>query len=249
MVSSSPSSRPSRTGRTRRPGRRAPSPASARRLPGLSFLCRVLRAFWSFQTAGSSSSWLTCSSFSDFRSKSKIPPKFGFATGQVVQQGGEGVDAFSFHGLERVFLGLNRTLDYTRSGYGIQAHETPPPCRAPCRSYDRPLSPTILSSCPESHAPHVVYRSCLALIPALVSPPPCRKPPRPAPRPPWPCSRPPTCTERAGLRLFQAGRRPSVGLDRTATLIAQARAISRTRCCSITATPSRARRWATTRPW
>jgi hypothetical protein len=42
---------------------------------------------------------LTCSSFSDFRSKSKIPPKFGFTAGQVVQQGGDGVDAFSFHDL------------------------------------------------------------------------------------------------------------------------------------------------------
>jgi hypothetical protein len=30
-------------------------------------------------------------------SKSKIPPKFGFARGQVGEQGGEGVDAFGFH--------------------------------------------------------------------------------------------------------------------------------------------------------
>jgi hypothetical protein len=40
---------------------------------------------------------LTCSSFSDFVSKSKIPPKFGFAGRQIGEQGGEGVDAFSFH--------------------------------------------------------------------------------------------------------------------------------------------------------
>jgi hypothetical protein len=51
----------------------------------------------SFQTVGSSSSSFTCSSFSDFLSKSKIPPKFGFAGGQVGEQGGEGVDAFGFH--------------------------------------------------------------------------------------------------------------------------------------------------------
>jgi hypothetical protein len=54
--------------------------------------------FGSFQTAGSSSSPFTCSSFSDFWSKSKIPPKFGFARGQIGEQGGEGVDAFGFHG-------------------------------------------------------------------------------------------------------------------------------------------------------
>jgi hypothetical protein len=30
-------------------------------------------------------------------SKSKIPPKFGLTIGQVVEQGGEGVDAFGFH--------------------------------------------------------------------------------------------------------------------------------------------------------
>jgi hypothetical protein len=41
----------------------------------------------------------TCSSFSDLLSKSKIPPKFGFARGQVGEQGGEGVDAFGFHGV------------------------------------------------------------------------------------------------------------------------------------------------------
>jgi hypothetical protein len=58
--------------------------------------------FGSFQTAGSSSSAFSCSSFSDFLSKSKIPPKFGFAGGQIREQGGEGIDAFSFHG----FLGL-----------------------------------------------------------------------------------------------------------------------------------------------
>jgi hypothetical protein len=40
---------------------------------------------------------LTCSSFSDFVSKSKIPPKFGFAGRQIGEQGGEGIDAFSFH--------------------------------------------------------------------------------------------------------------------------------------------------------
>jgi hypothetical protein len=52
--------------------------------------------FGSFQTVGSSSSSFTCSSFSDL-SKSKIPPKFGFARGQIGEQGGEGVDAFGFH--------------------------------------------------------------------------------------------------------------------------------------------------------
>src|SRR5690606_18256318 len=70
--------------------------------------------FGSFQIDGSSISWLTCSSFSDFLSKSKIPPKFGLTTGQVVQQGGNGVDAFGFHGLGSLISGLNRTADYTR---------------------------------------------------------------------------------------------------------------------------------------
>jgi hypothetical protein len=59
--------------------------------------------FGSFQTAGSSSSPFTCSSFSDFVSKSKIPPKFGFARGQIGEQGGEGVDAFGFHGFLLLF--------------------------------------------------------------------------------------------------------------------------------------------------
>lgn len=52
----------------------------------------------SSQTFGSSSSALTCSSFSDFRSKSKIPPKILLARGQIGEQGGEGVEAFGFHG-------------------------------------------------------------------------------------------------------------------------------------------------------
>jgi hypothetical protein len=51
----------------------------------------------SFQIVGSSISSFTCSSFSDFLSKSKIPPKFGFTRRQVGEQGGEGVDAFGFH--------------------------------------------------------------------------------------------------------------------------------------------------------
>jgi hypothetical protein len=64
---------------------------------------------------------LTCSSFSDFLSKSKIPPKFGFATGQVVEQGGEGVNAFGFHGVPVFDSGLNRTFDYTPGliGFGL----------------------------------------------------------------------------------------------------------------------------------
>jgi hypothetical protein len=40
---------------------------------------------------------LTCSSFSDFVSKSKIPPKFGFADRQIGEQGGQSIDAFGFH--------------------------------------------------------------------------------------------------------------------------------------------------------
>jgi hypothetical protein len=40
---------------------------------------------------------LTCSSFSDFTAKSKIPPKFGFARFQIGEEGGEGVEAFCFH--------------------------------------------------------------------------------------------------------------------------------------------------------
>jgi len=39
--------------------------------------------FGSFQTLESSSSALTCSSFSDFTSKSKIPPQIGGAFGQI----------------------------------------------------------------------------------------------------------------------------------------------------------------------
>ncbi len=42
---------------------------------------------------------------------------------------------------------------------------------------------------------------------------------------------------------------PSIGLERTATLIAQRARNSRTICCLTTATPSRARRWPTTRHW
>jgi hypothetical protein len=52
----------------------------------------------SSQTLGSSSSALTCSSFSDFRSKSKIPPKIYLAQVEILQQGGEGVETFGFHG-------------------------------------------------------------------------------------------------------------------------------------------------------
>ena len=44
-------------------------------------------------------------SFSDFLSKSKIPPKFGLTTGQVVQQGGNGVDAFGFHDIGSLNVG------------------------------------------------------------------------------------------------------------------------------------------------
>jgi hypothetical protein len=50
------------------------------------FLAEVLGPLRSFQTLGSSSSALTCSSFSDF-TKSKIPPKLGGTGGQVVEQG------------------------------------------------------------------------------------------------------------------------------------------------------------------
>ena len=46
---------------------------------------------------GSSSSALTCSSLSDFAAKSKIPPKFGFAGGEIGEQVADGVDAFCFH--------------------------------------------------------------------------------------------------------------------------------------------------------
>jgi hypothetical protein len=60
-------------------------------------LPRSWARFGSFQTVGSSNSSLTCSSFSDFVSKSKIPPKFGFAGREIGEQGGEGVDAFGFH--------------------------------------------------------------------------------------------------------------------------------------------------------
>jgi hypothetical protein len=42
---------------------------------------------------------LTCSSFSDFRSKSKIPPKIVLTNDEVREQGGEGVEAFGFHGV------------------------------------------------------------------------------------------------------------------------------------------------------
>jgi hypothetical protein len=49
-------------------------------------------------------------------SKSKIPPKFGFATSQVVEQGGEGVDAFGFHGVPVFLNWVNRTFDYTPAG-------------------------------------------------------------------------------------------------------------------------------------
>ncbi|AMP03774.1 hypothetical protein CPter91_1394 [Collimonas pratensis] len=54
-------------------------------------LPRSWARFWSFQTSGSSSSPLTWSSFSNFVSKSKIPPKFGFATGQVGEQVLQGI--------------------------------------------------------------------------------------------------------------------------------------------------------------
>jgi hypothetical protein len=84
---------------------------------------------------------LTCSNFSALRSKSKIPPKFGFTAGQVVQQGGEGIDAFSFHGLLAIFSWLNRTLDYT-------AVRGPPVRALSCNmtvAYDGPLLPTILA--------------------------------------------------------------------------------------------------------
>jgi hypothetical protein len=74
----------------------------------------------SFQTAGSSSSSFTCSSFSDFLSKSKIPPKFGFARREVAEQGGEGVDAFGFHGF-LLFYGYNQTSDYTLAGGTLPA--------------------------------------------------------------------------------------------------------------------------------
>jgi hypothetical protein len=67
-------------------------------------LPRSWARFGSFQTVGSSSSSLTCSSFSDLTAKSKIPPKFGFADRQVVQQGGDDIDAFGFHNV-LVFYG------------------------------------------------------------------------------------------------------------------------------------------------
>lgn len=51
----------------------------------------------SSHTLGSSNSPLTCSSFSDLISKSKIPPKFGFPTSEVGQQVGNTIEAFGFH--------------------------------------------------------------------------------------------------------------------------------------------------------
>jgi hypothetical protein len=41
---------------------------------------------------------LTSSSFSALASKSKIPPQFGLALGEVVEAIGDAVDAFGFHG-------------------------------------------------------------------------------------------------------------------------------------------------------
>jgi hypothetical protein len=75
------------------------------------FLAQVLGFFGSFQTVGSSSSSFTCSSFSDFLSKSKIPPKFGFARGQIGEQGGEALmrSASMFSS----FLRLKSNPDYT----------------------------------------------------------------------------------------------------------------------------------------
>jgi hypothetical protein len=70
--------------------------------------------FGSFQTAGSSSSAFSCSSFSDFLSKSKIPPKFGFAVGQVREQVGEGIDAFSFHGFSGLIVVKSNLKLYLR---------------------------------------------------------------------------------------------------------------------------------------
>jgi hypothetical protein len=52
----------------------------------------------SFQTLGSSLARVTSSSFSALASKSKIPPQFGLALGDVGEQIGEAVDAFGFHG-------------------------------------------------------------------------------------------------------------------------------------------------------
>jgi hypothetical protein len=51
----------------------------------------------SFQTAGSSSSRLSSSSFSALASKSKIPPQFGLAAVEIGEAIGDAVEAFCFH--------------------------------------------------------------------------------------------------------------------------------------------------------
>jgi hypothetical protein len=62
-----------------------------------------------FQMSGLSSSRFSSSSFAALASKSKIPPQFGAAPGEIGELIGDGVEAFGFHD-----GGLAKAADYTR---------------------------------------------------------------------------------------------------------------------------------------
>jgi hypothetical protein len=65
----------------------------------------------SLQTAGSSDNRVTSSNRSTLASKSKIPPQFAQAGGQIGKLVGNGVDAVSFHDL--LLVGNSRGGHYS----------------------------------------------------------------------------------------------------------------------------------------
>jgi hypothetical protein len=70
--------------------------------------------FGSSQTLGSSREALTVLNRSDLALKSKIPPKFSSAKGEVGQSGADKVDAFCFHGASSLHNGENPRFSHAR---------------------------------------------------------------------------------------------------------------------------------------